>query len=79
MNTIKQSHLILERGEVVKLEAGSGTLTLNCSLGSAWITASLDRNDYVLRSGEAMEVPAGRAVVIEGLLGRLEIDVKRCA
>lgn len=79
MNMIKQSHLILERGQVVKLEAGSEAVSLACSGGSAWVTASKDPQDYVLCSGERLELPAGSAIVIEGLAGRLEIDVKRCA
>lgn len=79
MNHIKQSHLILERGQVVKLQAGREPILIDCSRGAAWVTASKDPQDYVLCSGQRIELPAGSAIVIEGLEGRLEIDIKRCA
>ncbi|RYZ84623.1 MAG: DUF2917 domain-containing protein [Proteobacteria bacterium] len=79
MNNVKQSHLILERGQILKLESFRQAIQIDCAVGSAWVTTSRDNQDHVLKTGERFELPPGSALIIEGLQGRLEIDIKECA
>jgi hypothetical protein len=56
----------LARREVFALDVAE-RLTVSCLEGMLWVTLSDDSIDYVLAPGQALRVPAGARLVVEGL------------
>lgn len=79
MNTLKQSHVILKRGETLKFSGEMQTIELFCTRGTLWVTFSRDPKDYVVTEGKSLKLRAGKDLVLEGLSEELEFDLKLCA
>lgn len=76
MNEINQNHIILKRGQVLRI---SRIQALRCIKGSAWVTAAEDPVDYVLSAGSTIKLRGKSDVLLEALSDGLEIDLKPCA
>ena len=79
MNTLKQTHITLKRGETLKLSGEGQKFELFCMRGSAWVTLARDPNDYVVTQGMSLSLRAAKDLVLEGLSDELELDIRLCA
>ncbi|MBL7543278.1 MAG: DUF2917 domain-containing protein [Bdellovibrionaceae bacterium] len=79
MNKLKQGHISLKRGEVLKIDSIDKNATLICRSGSVWVTASKDLNDYIVKAGGSINLDGKSQIVLEGLSPELELDIQLCA
>ena len=79
MNKVKEFHLSLAKGELVKVASFGRTISFSSHGGSAWLTATDDSVDYILPPGGTLEIPAKAGLLLQSLSGDLEIDVCVCA
>jgi hypothetical protein len=79
MKNVKPFRVELERGQVFKFVGQSSKVVFKCSSGRAWITSVNDLADHILMAGGEIELPATKAIVIEGLADRLELEISQCA
>lgn len=56
----------LAKGELIRLDGGSGGVVLRCSGGALWLTCG-DGADYLIRSGCSFELPPRLVAVAEAL------------
>jgi len=56
----------LAKGELIRLDGGSGGLVLRVTGGAVWLTCG-DGADYLIRAGRSFELPAHQTAVIEAL------------
>jgi|GEM_PF-3958640 len=72
----KPSHFLISAGKTLKFTAKQ--VSVVCNEGTAWVTSPGDQTDYIIRSGERLniKVKSRRApVVIGSLRGHAELDV----
>lgn len=58
--------LCLDKGELLRVEAGTEGLTLRCLKGTIWLTVGNGR-DYLLQPGARFEVKRGMSAIAEAL------------
>jgi hypothetical protein len=56
----------LAKGELIRLDGGSGGLVLRLASGAVWLTCG-DGADYLIRAGRSFELPAHQTAVTEAL------------
>jgi Protein of unknown function (DUF2917) len=56
----------LAKGELIRLDGGTGGLVLRCTGGTVWLTCG-DGADYLIRAGRSFELAAHRTAVTEAL------------
>jgi len=56
----------LAKGELIRLDGGTGGLVVRCTAGAVWLTCG-DGVDYLLSAGRSFELAAGRIAVSEAL------------
>ena len=58
---------LLNKGEVMTVEATDAVEALSVSAGQAWITRSSDTRDYCLEAGERLVIRKGEKLIVEAL------------
>jgi quercetin dioxygenase-like cupin family protein len=56
----------LAKGELIRLDGGTGGLVLRCTGGTVWLTCG-DGEDHLIHAGRSFELPAHRTAVTEAL------------
>lgn len=57
----------LQKGEALKVEGRRG-MQVQVAYGHVWLTQHRDRNDYLLRAGESLEIRNPGPIVAYGLI-----------
>ncbi|HBA87182.1 MAG TPA: hypothetical protein DCZ75_04095 [Geobacter sp.] len=58
---------LLNRGEVLTVEAIDAVEALTVAAGQAWITRSSDTRDYCLEAGDRLAIRKGEKLIVEAL------------
>ena len=54
-------------GRALSWRTPAGGEVLQITAGRAWVTVEGDPSDYILETGESMQLPSRRLVVVEGM------------